>query len=127
MFTIFVEQRNSKKVLFSSYQQCSSLLATLQSNNSGSLANPRNTTNKNSDIEEFYKWFVGLSDAESSFGIFPLFNNKNKVESFIFKFTIGLHIDDEDVLNFIQKKLGFGLVYPYKNTVTFRVTKKEDI
>ena len=99
----------------------------MQSNNSGSLANPRNTTNKNSDIEEFYKWFVGLSDAEGSFGIFPLFINKNKVESFIFKFNIWLHLDAEDVLNFIKNKLGFGLVYTYKNTVTFRVTKKEDI
>ena len=64
---------------------------------------------------------------EGNFGIFTLFNNKNKVESFIFKFTIGLHIDDQDVLNFIKNKLGFGLVYLYKNTVSFIVTKKEDI
>ena len=29
-------------------------------------------------IEEFYKWFVGFSDAEASFGIFPLFDKKKK-------------------------------------------------
>ena len=26
--------------------------------------------------EEIYRWFVGFSDVESSFGIFPLLNNK---------------------------------------------------
>lgn len=47
--------------------------------------------------------------------------------SFILKFTIGFHIDDEYVLNFLKNKLGFGLVYHYKNTVSFTVTKKVDI
>jgi hypothetical protein len=42
-------------------------------------------------LEEFYKWFVGFSDAEGSFGIFPLLNNKTKIEGFSFKLTIGLH------------------------------------
>lgn len=81
---------------------------------------------ENYDIEEFYKWFVGFSDAESSFGIFPIFNQK-KVEGFSFKFTIGLHKDDQGVLNLIKNKLGIGSVYPYNNTQTFVVTKKEDI
>ena len=78
--------------------------------------------------EEFYRWFVGFSDAESSFGIFPLLNNKKtKVEAFSFKFTIGLHNDDLDVLNYIKSKLGFGKIYQNGDSQTFIVTKKEDI
>lgn len=82
---------------------------------------------KNYDVEEFYKWFVGFSDAESSFGIFPRLNKKTKIESFSFKFTIGLHKDDLYALNYIKSKLGIGYVYSYNDSKTFIVTKKEDI
>ena len=81
-------------------------------------------------LNEFYQWFVGFSDAESSFGIFPLFNSKTqKIEAFSFKFTIGgfAHKDDLDALNLIKKKLGFGKIYSYNYSNIFCVTKKEDI
>lgn len=78
-------------------------------------------------LEEFSKWFVGFSDAEGSFGIFPLINNKTKIEGFSFKLTIGLHKDDLNALNFIKSKLGIGNVYSYKDSQIFVVTKKEDI
>jgi LAGLIDADG endonuclease len=48
-------------------------------------------------------------------------------KGFTFKFSIGLHIDDLHVLNYIKDKLGFGIVYAYQNTCYFNVTKKEDI
>ena len=79
---------------------------------------------------QIYNRIMERSEAslyEGNFGIFTLFNNKNKVASFILKFTIGFHIDDEYVWNFLKNKLGFGLVYHYKNTVSFTVTKKVDI
>jgi hypothetical protein len=71
--------------------------------------------------EEFYKWFVGFSDAEGSFGIFI------PTEGISFKYAIGLHIDDLPTLNFIKNKLGFGTIYLYKNSCSFIVMKKEDI
>lgn len=79
--------------------------------------------------EEFYKWFVGFSDAESMFSISPIINNKlhTKIEGFSFKFQIGLHKDDLDALNYIKSKLDVGYVYAYKDTQTFIVSNKEGI
>lgn len=48
-------------------------------------------------------------------------------KGFSFRFSIGLHIDDLNVLNYIKDKLGFGKVYSNDNTCHFNVTKKEDI
>lgn len=79
-----------------------------------------NKFTKNSD-KEFFKWFVGFTDAEGSFGIFT--QSKN----FYFKFSIGLHIDDLPVLNFIKNKLGFGNIYTYNKNCYYNITKKEDI
>ena len=80
----------------------------------------RPSTSNNLDVE-FYKWFSGFTDAEGSFMIAPL------AKGFSFKFSIGLHIDDLNVLNYIKDKLGFGKVYSSNNTCYFNVTKKEDI
>jgi LAGLIDADG DNA endonuclease family protein len=49
------------------------------------------------------------------------------VKGFNFKFSIGLHVDDLNVLNYIKDKLGFGNVYTSNNTCHFNVTKKDDI
>lgn len=78
------------------------------------------TINTEND-KEFYKWFSGFSDAEGNFIIITL------PKGFNFKFSIGLHIDDLHVLNYIKDKLGFGSVYAYKTNCYFNVTKKEDI
>ena len=48
-------------------------------------------------------------------------------KGFSFKFSIGLHIDDLNVLNYIRNKLGFGRVCSRGNTCHFNVTKKDDI
>ena len=60
------------------------------------------------NIENFYQWFVGFSDAESSFFIQPVLNSKGVVNRFSFKFGIELHIDDRAVLEFILSKLEIG-------------------
>lgn len=52
---------------------------------------------------EFKQWFVGFTDAEGCFRI--AINNNNKVISF--NFAIGLHIDDQEVLQPASSKLCF--------------------
>ena len=84
------------------------------------LNKPYSTINIEID-KEFYKWFSGFTDAEGNFIILTL------PKGFTFKFSIGLHIDDLPVLNYIKDKLGFGSVYAYKKNCYYNVTKKEDI
>ncbi len=48
--------------------------------------------------EEFIKWFVGFSDAESNFTIVLYKDKTNKISSFTFRFIIELHVDDMDAL-----------------------------
>ena len=65
---------------------------------------------------EFIQWFVGFSDAESSFMI----NTKNEREVH-FTFQITLHVDDVAVLYIIRDKLGIGVISIKGNTCSFRV------
>ena len=66
--------------------------------------------------EAFLQWFVGFSDAESTF----LINIKNNREiHFIFQIT--LHIDDVAVLYTIREKLGIGVVSIRSETCSLRV------
>ena len=51
----------------------------------------------------------------------------SSVKGFSFKFSIGLHIDDLNVLNNIKDKLGFGNIYISNNTCHFNVIRKDDI
>ena len=53
------------------------------------------STNNNPDVE-LYKWFSGFTDAEGTFMIVSL------ATGFSFKFSIGLHIDDVNLLNYIS-------------------------
>ena len=70
-----------------------------------------------SNLEKaFLAWFVGFSDAESSFMI----NTRNNKEVH-FVFQITLHIDDAAVLYTIRDRLGFGVVSTKGNTCSFRV------
>ena len=74
--------------------------------------------------EQFYQWLAGFADAECNFyvGISPL-NNK-----IIFRFKIGLHIDDREALDFIRDKLGFGHIYlKSNNSVDFIIHRNADI
>jgi len=59
----------------------------------------------------FNEWFTGFSDAESSFSIIPCYEPKSgKLLKFSFTWKIGLHIDDIEVLKYIQEKLGIGKI-----------------
>lgn len=65
--------------------------------------------NVESNLSEFYQWFVGFSDGESNFQIKTRYNeDKTKVIGVGFEFRIGLHSDDLGVLEFIRNKLGIG-------------------
>lgn len=107
------------------WSPCISFLATTQKSNKNSVT--KNAL-KDGHLDKFYKWFVGFSDAEGSFGIFPLLNSKTQiVQGFYFKFTVGLHKDDKGALNMIKSKLDMGKMYYYKDKQIFVVTKNEDI
>ncbi len=84
-----------------------------------------NTVNPE-DLNEFYKWFVGFSDAEGMFNITQILN-KGKVECFSFRFKIELHKDDFNALHYIQRKLDMGSIYASKDSQIFTISKKNDI
>jgi len=53
---------------------------------------------------------------------------ERRLDSYLFKFQIHLHIDDIEVLYFIQKTLGVGRVSPNGvASAIFRVRKQEDV
>ena len=83
----------------------------------------RNYSTISSSIDEdFYEWFCGFTDSEGSFMI------ERRLDSYLFKFKIHLHIDDIEVLYFIQKTLGVGKVSPNGvASAIFRVRKQEDV
>ena len=76
---------------------------------------------------DFHLWFVGFSDAESNFSIVPKQDINGNVNRFTFVFSIGLHKDDVEALEYIQSKLNIGIVRTYENECKFIVTKREDI
>lgn len=63
--------------------------------------------NKQKDFS-FIEWFVGFTDAEGNFTIG--IDSRGKFTRFNFRFMIGLHIDDQPVLEFIQSKLKCGRI-----------------
>ena len=75
----------------------------------------------------FDSWFVGFSDAESSFNIVPKQDSKGNISRFTFMFVIGLHLDDLEALNYIQNKLNIGIVRIAKDECKFVVTKEEEL
>lgn len=83
-------------------------LTAIESSGSNNSQNPQD--------DKFLQWFVGFSDAESSF----LINIRNKTEVH-FTFQITLHIEDIAVLYTIREKLGMGIVFIKGKTCSFRV------
>ena len=75
------------------------------------IKSPAHKTITTTEDVEFLQWFVGFSDAESSF----IINTKNEREVH-FTFQITLHIDDVAVLYTIRGKLGIGVVSIKGNT-----------
>ena len=96
-------------------------------NNLGGIVNCVSNNNTDANLEKFYKWFVGFSDAESNFIIVPQKIEGGDVKKFNFRFTIGLHVDDYHTLIKIQNKLNIGRVSVIKDECKFIVSKQVDI
>ncbi len=75
--------------------------------------------------EDFLPWLCGFTDAEGCFYIIS--NTTEGRLSWYWAFEIGLHIDDKQVLEYIQSYLQIGNVYLSGKKATFRVRRKEDI
>lgn len=87
--------------------------------------------NLDASLSEFYQWFVGFSDGESSFQIQVRYTDASKtiVRGINFSFTIALHVDDLALLQFIKDKLGIGniAVKRSRDVCVFTVTNKEGL
>lgn len=94
--------------------------ANIQTKNKKELNRPNLTT-------EFIEWFIGLCDAESNFLCRVRKDKLQKIIGFEFVFRIALHIDDIEVLKYIQTSLGCGSIQSHRNTKVFRISKLEDI
>ncbi len=87
--------------------------------------------NIETNLSDFYQWFVGFSDGESNFQIQVRYSDvaKTRVRGVNFAFTIALHVDDLAVLQFIKDKLGIGTI-TIKSTgdvCVFTVTNREGL
>lgn len=73
---------------------------------------------------DFIEWFRGFTDAEGCFHIY-----KRRGNSFEFRYSIGLHIDDKAVLEYIYDNLRIGKVKLNikENVVTYNVIAKDEI
>lgn len=80
-----------------------------------------------SDPLIFQQWFVGFSDAESSFLIHKVLDKKGDISKFSFIFAIELHIDDLHTLEYIQNKLGLGNIRIYKDKCIFTISDKQGV
>ena len=58
--------------------------------------------------QEFLEWFAGLVEGEAYFGVLRLKSKNSKSVGTVF--VIELHIDDLNLLYFLQKRLGMGIV-----------------
>lgn len=58
--------------------------------------------------QNFLEWLAGFTDAEGNFNISLRNFKENKYNSLLLTFQIGLHIDNLDLLKFIQAKLKCG-------------------
>jgi hypothetical protein len=119
-----------KNINFSSLLQLSSFFRGLEINNR--ILSKSYSTKQDKfylwEEENFLKWFVGFSDAESNFNINILWkNDKVSISKFSFMFKIALHGDDANVLKLIKEKLGIGNIRSYKNEYIFNVTDKKGI
>ena len=80
------------------------------------------------NIDKFYQWFVGFSEAESCFKVKSKYRN-GKLHSFSFEYEIHLHIDDLNLLKFICEILSVGRVYARESSksCSFVVGNEEGI
>jgi len=83
--------------------------------------------------KNWISWFIGFIDAEGNFQMFPKKRVRSSGEiaryNVGYSFHLSLHDRDSSIINDIQKKLGVGLIYKYRNRHDCRlaVNKKSDI
>ena len=75
----------------------------------------------------FIEWLIGFVDAEGNFNISLRNYKDNNYNSLILTFQIGLHIDDLEVLKFIQKNLGCGKISISGNRCNFFVNDRASL
>ena len=74
--------------------------------------------------KKFLEWLVGFTDAEGNFNISLRNFKNNSYNSLVLTFQIGLHIDDLEVLKFIQKNLQCGKISISGNKCNFFVNDR---
>ena len=83
---------------------------------------------KETGKQEFFEWFSGFCDGESNFSI----DLKKLNTLVIFRFRIGILIDDINILRKIKLELSqlankeIGKIIEYKNYAVFDLSKFED-
>lgn len=75
----------------------------------------------------FLNWLIGFVDAEGNFNISLRNYKDNHYNSLILTFQIGLHIDDLEVLKFIQKNLRCGKITISGNRCQFFVNDRSSL
>lgn len=82
------------------------------------------------NLDSFFQWFIGFTEAEGCFKVKPKYrDNKSSVHSFYFEFEIHLHIDEINLLNFINSRLGVGKVYirETSNSCSYIIGNEKDL
>lgn len=83
--------------------------------------------------KNWVSWFIGFTDAEGNFQIFPkkrvLTSGEISRYNVGYSYHLSLHNRDSSILKDIQEKLGVGVIYEYKNKPDCRlaVNKKSDL
>ncbi len=69
--------------------------------------------------QDFLEWFVGFTDAEGNFNIKITNLMNNTFKNVQFTFQIGLHEDEQEVLNYISNTLRCGHISKSKGKINF--------
>ena len=75
----------------------------------------------------FLHWFAGFVDAEGNFNISLRNFDGNRYNSYILTFQIGVHIDDINILNSIQKKLKCGHISISGSRCNYFINDKDSL
>ena len=77
--------------------------------------------------KNFLEWFVGFTDAEGNFNIKITGLSENTFKNAQFTFQIGLHKDDEPVLNYILNTLKCGHISKSKDRINYFVNDRNSL
>jgi hypothetical protein len=75
----------------------------------------------------FLEWFAGFTDAEGNFNLKITGLTENTFKNVQFTFQIGLHKDDESVLNYIMNTLKCGHISKSKDRINYFVNDRDSL